>query len=415
MVMKKDFLMCVGRLEGIRNSLTEDAKDFADAVLNAFQSLADDNAEHDIDELTDKVKEIESTFVKNSDVENKIAEVRESIMQVVRGGAACAEVENKISDKVVEQVANSILRSRTHSEAINAIEGVMKKNDITGMSYQQLVDYVLNIKQDDADEVFDALNVTPFAKWFYGELNETNAEQVAKQWDKASQNGVTKDLQTLALQGKSIECKEVYKMQRIANSDLNAAEEAGQQTQLLASAVAELRKSVKAAAVRAMLIGDKVNTGNKQITSFETIGTKKATDAFTTVLNPEGAEVTLVDLLRTVKEVKADRKWLFITSALEVQLRKMVYSAGGTATIIGLEDMAKMLGVERVINKGYLANENGLHAVVMSPDEYRVKIRKTVEIPFPEYKENAMYLLYEMDMAGAIHGLKSTAVLRAKG
>ena len=411
--MKKNFLMCVGRLQGIKNALTGDAKDFADAVLEAFQSFADDNAEHGIDELTEKVKEIESTFVSNSDVENKIAEVRESIMQVVRGGAAGAKVENKISGKVVEQVANAILRSRSHSEAINAIEGVMTKNDITGLTYQQMVDYVLNIKQDDADEVFDALNVTPFAKWFYGELNESNAEQVAKQWDKASQNGVTKDLQTLSLQGKSIECKEVYKMQRIANSDLNAAEEAGQQTQLLASAVAELRKSVKATAVRAMLIGDKVNTGNKQITSFETIGTKKATDAFTTVLNPEGAEVTLVDLLRTVKEVKADRKWLFITSALEVQLRKMVYSAGGTATIIGLEDMAKMLGVERVINKGYLANENGLHAVVMSPDEYRVKIRKTVEIPFPEYKENAMYLLYEMDMAGAIHGLKSTAVLRA--
>lgn len=410
--MKKNFLMNLGRLQGIKNALTGDAKDFADAVLEAFQSFADDEAEHGIDELTEKVKEIAGTFSSKEEVANKIAEVRESIMQVVRGGAAGAKTENKISGKVVEQVANAILRSRSHSEAINAIEGVMTKNDITGLSYQQLVDYVLNIKQDDADEVFDALNVTPFAKWFYGELNESNAEQVAKQWDKASQKGVTKDLQTLALQGKSIECKEVYKMQRIANSDLNAAEEAGQQTQLLASAVAELRKSVKAAAVRAMLIGDKVNSGNKQITSFETIGTKKATDAFTTVLNPEGAEVTLVDLLRTVKEVKSDRKWLFITSALEVQLRKMVYGNGGTATIIGLEDMAKMLGVERVINKGYLANETGLHAIVMSPDEYRVKIRKTLEIPFPEYKENAMYLLYEMDMAGAIHGIKSTAVLR---
>lgn len=410
--MKKNFLMNLGRLQGIKNALTGDAKDFADAVLEAFQSFADDEDEHGIDELTKKVEEIAGTFASNEDVENKIAEVRESIMQVIRGGAG-AKTENKISGKVVEQVANAILRSRSHSEAINAIEGVMTKNDITGLSYQQLVDYVLNIKQDDADEVFDALSVTPFAKWFYGELNDSNAEQVAKQWDKSSQKGVTKDLQTLALNGKSIECKEVYKMQRIANSDLNAAEEAGQQTQLLASAVAELRKSVKAAAVRAMLIGDKVNSGNKQITSFETIGTKKATDAFTTVLNPEGAEVTLVDLLRTVKEVKADRKWLFITSALEVQLRKMVYATGGTATIIGLEDMAKMLGVERVINKGYLTNENGLHAIVMSPDEYRVKIRKTVEIPFPEYKENAMYLLYEMDMAGAIHGIKSTAVLRA--
>ena len=409
--MKKDFLMNVGRLQGIKNALTGDAKDFADAVLAAFQSMQDDDQEHGVEELTAKVEEIAGNFVSKQDVENKIAEVRESILRMVRANGAGEH--SKLTPEIAKQVANAILRSRSHAEAMTALDGVIAKNDLTGITYQGLVDYTLNIKQEDADEVFDALSVTPFTKWFYGELDGSNADQVAKQWDKTQQKGITKDLQTLALNGKSIECKEVYKMQRIANSDLNAAEEAGQQVQLLASVSGELRKAIKAAAVRAILIGDKVNSGNKQITSFETIGTKKATDVFTTVLNPEGAEVTLVDLLRTVKEVKTERKWLFITSALEVKLRKMLYAAGGTATIIGLEDMAKMLGVERVINKDYLANEEGLHAIVMSPDEYRVKIRKTNEVPFPEWKENAQYLLAEMDMAGAIHGIKSTAVLRA--
>ena len=409
--MKKEFLMNVGRLQGIKNALTGDAKDFADAVLAAFQSMQDDDQEHGVEELTAKVEEIAGEYVSKQDVENKVAEVRESILRMVRANGAGEQT--KLTPEIAKQVANAILRSRSHAEAFAALDGVIAKNDLTGLSYQGLVDYTLNIKQGDADEVFDALSVTPFAKWFYGELDENNAEQVAKQWDKSQQNSVTKDLQKLALNGKSIECKEVYKMQRIANSDLNAAEEAGQQVQLLASVSGELRKAIKSAAVRAILIGDKVNKGNKQITSFETIGTKKATDVFTTVLNPEGSEVTLVDLLRTVKAVKTERKWLFITSALEVKLRKMLYAAGGTATIIGLEDMAKMIGVERVINKDYLANEEGLHAIVMSPDEYRVKIRKTNEVPFPEWKENAQYLLAEMDMAGAIHGIKSTAVLRA--
>ena len=409
--MKKDFLMNVGRLQGIKNALTGDAKDFADAVLAAFQSMQDDDQEHGVEELTAKVEEIAGEYVSKQDVENKIAEVRESILRMVRANGAGEQ--SKLTPEIAKQVANAILRSRSHAEAFAALDGVIAKNDLTGLSYQGLVDYTLNIKQEDADEVFDALSVTPFTKWFYGELDEKNAEQVAKQWDKSQEKGITKDLQKLALNGKSIECKEVYKMQRIANSDLNAAEEAGQQVQLLASVSGELRKAIKAAAVRAILIGDKVNSGNKQITSFETIGTKKATDVFTTVLNPEGAEVTLVDLLRTVKSVKSERKWLFITSALEVKLRKMLYAAGGTATIIGLEDMAKMIGVERVINKDYLADEEGLHAIVMSPDEYRVKIRKTNEVPFPEWKENAQYLLAEMDMAGAIHGIKSTAVLRA--
>lgn len=409
--MKKDFLMNVGRLQGIKNALTGDAKDFADAVLAAFQSMQDDDKEHGVEELTAKVEEIAGNFVSNQVLENKIAEVRESILRMVRANGAGEQ--SKLTPEIAKQVANAILRSRSHAEAFAALDGVIAKNDLTGITYQELVDYTLNIKQDDADDVFDALSVTPFAKWFYGELDDSNAEQVAKQWDKSQQKGIEKDLQKLALNGKSIECKEVYKMQRIANSDVNAAEEAGQLTQLLASVSGELRKAIKASAVRAILIGDKVNSGNKQITSFETIGTKKATDVFTTVLNPEGAEVTLVDLLRTVKAVKTERKWLFITSALEVKLRKMLYAAGGTATIIGLEDMAKMLGVERVINKDYLANEEGLHAIVMSPDEYRVKLRKTLEMPFPEWKENAQYLLAEMDMAGAIHGIKSTAVLRA--
>lgn len=403
--------MALGRMQGLKNSFTGDAKDFADTILAALQAWSDDDKEHSVEEVIEKVNEIAGEYVSKQDVENKIAEVRESILRMVRANGAGEQ--SKLTPEIAKQVANAILRSRSHAEAMTAIDGVIAKNDLTGITYQGLVDYTLNIKQEDADEVFDALSVTPFTKWFYGELDGSNADQVAKQWDKTQQKGITKDLQTLALNGKSIECKEVYKMQRIANSDLNAAEEAGQQVQLLSSVSGELRKAIKAAAVRAILIGDKVNSGNKQITSFETIGTKKATDVFTTVLNPEGAEVTLVDLLRTVKEVKTERKWLFITSALEVKLRKMLYAAGGTATIIGLEDMAKMIGVERVINKDYLANEEGLHAIVMSPDEYRVKIRKTNEVPFPEWKENAQYLLAEMDMAGAIHGIKSTAVLRA--
>lgn len=409
--MKKDFLMNLGRLQGIKNALTGDAKGFADAVLSAFQSMADDDKEHGVEDLTAKVDEIAGEYVSKQDVENKIAEVRESILRMVRANGAGEP--SKLTKEIANQVANGVLHARSRAEAFAAIDGVIAKNDLTGITYQELVDYTLNIKQDDADEVFDALSVTPFAEWFYGELDGDNAEQIAKQWDKSQQKGITKDLQNLALNGKTITCKPVYKMQRISNDDVFAAEEAGQLTQLLASVSAEERKAIKAGVVRAILIGDKVNSGNKQITSFETIGTKKATDVFTTVLNPEGAEVTLVDLLRAVKAVKTERKWLFITSALEVKLRKMLYAAGGTATIIGLEDMAKMLGVERVINKDYLADEEGLHAIVMSPSEYRMKIRKTLEMPFPEWKENAQYLLSEMYIGGAIHGIKSTAVLRA--
>ena len=162
--MKKDFLVTVGRLQGVKNALTGDAKEFADAVLSAFQSMADDDKEHGVEELTAKVEEIAKNYVSNQVLENKIAEVRESILRMVRANGAGEP--SKLTPEIAKQVANAILRSRSHAEAMSALDGVIAKNDLTGLSYQGLVDYTLNIKQGDADEVFDALSVTPFAKWF---------------------------------------------------------------------------------------------------------------------------------------------------------------------------------------------------------------------------------------------------------
>ena len=147
--MKKNFMMSVGRLMGIKNALTGDAKDFADAVLEAFQSMADDDKEHGVDELTAKVEEIAGNFVSKQDVENKIAEVRESILRMVRANGAGEQ--SKLTPDIAKQVANAILRSRRHAEVFAALDGVIAKNDITGITYQGLVDYTLNIKQGDAD------------------------------------------------------------------------------------------------------------------------------------------------------------------------------------------------------------------------------------------------------------------------
>ena len=126
--MKKDFLMNVVRLQGIKNALTGDAKDFADAVLSAFQSMADDDAEHGVDELTAKVEEIAGEYVSKQDVENKIAEVRESILRMVRANGAGEQ--SKLTPEIAKQVANAILRSRSHAEVFAALDGVIAKNEL---------------------------------------------------------------------------------------------------------------------------------------------------------------------------------------------------------------------------------------------------------------------------------------------
>ncbi|MDR9830377.1 hypothetical protein RCJ22_32865, partial [Vibrio sp. FNV 38] len=153
---------------------------------------------------------------------------------------------------------------------------------------------------------------------------------------------------------------------------------------------------VEVGATRAILIGDTVNPEGQKITTFETIGTKTATDMFTTVINPEvAATVTLIDLARLADAVKTERKWLVIPSSLLLQIRTFQYGQGGTETLKSIQEIADSIGVERIIKKDYLANVSGLHAIVLDPDEYWVHEVKTLDLVYPEYQKNAINFQYE--------------------
>lgn len=403
----------------LTNTLSGDAREFADAVVAMFEALAADSAEHNITTLKDELDKIAAKFVSQEEVAEKIAKVRDSIMQEVRNAATPAD---KMTPAVKNAIMSVFANAQNKSEVINGIDRVCrengieikrKKNDVSGLTYAEIIDYAIQIKQDESDEIYDALYKTRVNKMFYAELDDTNPAEIAKQWDKNANEGVVKDIQALAAEGKSIETANVYKMQRIANEDMDDAEEAGQLNSLIGQITAELRKSVKAGIVRSILIGDNVNAVGKRITKFETIGTKTATDLHTTIVNPEvAATVTIVDLARLANAVKTERKWLFLAPELLLGLREFVYATGGTPTLISEEELAAKIGVDRIFKKDYLAGVSGLHAIVLDPDQYWVKEKKETDVAFPQYERNARGFLYELNAGGAIRGLKSTAVLK---
>lgn len=412
------------KVRKITNTLSGDAREFADAVVSAFEALEAAEEEVSIDDVRAEIEKVAEQFVKPEEVEQEVAEavakVRESIMREVRGGSM--PVAEKITDSVKRQVVNAIAHAQNKSEALagidaiakaNGIEIRKKKNDITGLTYGDIIDYAIQVKQDESDEVYDALYKTKVSKMFYAELDDTNAEQIAKQWDKEAGAGVVKDIQSLAAQGKEISTANIYKMQRIANEDMDDAEEAGELNNLIGQVSAELRKAVKAGIVRAILIGDDVNSTGKKITKFESIATKTVTDLHTTVLNPATANtVTIKDLALLAEKVKTERKWLFVSPELELELREFTYAAGGTPTLIGEDELAAKIGVEKIVKKDYLAGVEGLHAIILDPDQYWVKEKKETDIAFPQYERNARGFLFELNAGGCIRGLKSTAVLK---
>ena len=409
---KKEMKEAVEGLRRISNTLSGTAKDFADAVVAAFDEAANDTDEHEVTDLKNRIEEISARFDKqDEEVANQIAKAKQDMLRQV--GSQPADVKNKVSVKVANEVAHALLTAKSKKDAIEQIKAIAVKNDLSGLSYEKLVDYSLQIKQDESDEIFDALYKTNRTKWFYAEIDGTQAAEIAKQWNGIAENVTEKTIQELAVEGKEIDTKYVYKRQRISNEDLDEAAEVGQEGALVNDVRAELRKSVKALAVKSILVGDTVNGNGSKVTVFETIGTKAASDVFTTIVNPATANtVTIADVRRAAAAVKTGKKWLFITEDLKLALAQHVFATGGTPMFYTDEELAAQLGVSRIFTKDYIGDVTGLHAVIFDPDEYWVKEKKTIDVAWPVYENNTYNYLYEINMGGGVRGLRSSAVLK---
>lgn len=410
--MKKNFLtFSIEGVKQIANTLSGEAKQFADAVIAAFESAEAEEAEHDITSLKTKIEEIAAQFAKqDEEVAEKLNRVKNEILAKV--GGSPKDIKDKFTPEVCNAIAHAMLNSRGKDTVVKDVMEVAVKNDLTGLSFEAIVDYAIQFHQDDSDEVFDALYKTNRTKIFYAEIDETNSKEIAKQWNGVGGGVTEKEIQELAVEGKSINTKYVFKRQRVAQEDLDDAAEHGQEAALEGDVRNELRKAVKALIVKSILVGDTVNSNGSKVTTFETVGTKKRTDAFTTIVNPAVANTPkLSDFRAAADAVKTERKWMFLTSSLKLALAKRLYASGGTEFFFTDEELAAQLGVDRIITKDYIANVEGLHAIVIDPDQYWVKAKNEIDVAVPEYWQNARGFLYEINGGGIVRGLRSTAVL----
>lgn len=416
--MKKKFLKnLVSAMKKVANSLSDEARAQWDEMVAAVEELEASAEDHDITALNDRLAEIEGKYAQQeSDVANRMQALRSELMNSIKGAK---NVKDAFTRDVRKAIANAIFNAHTLREAKDGIESVCKengiemrktKNSVSGLTFAEVIDYALQLKQEDNDEIFDALYKTARGKFFYGELDPTDPKNIAKQWDKESETA--KQEQELALNGKSITTAYIYKMQALANEDLDDAREAGQEAELLRDIRDELMRAVKGLAVRAMLVGDAYNGDGSKVTTFEAIGTKTVTDLFTTVVAPAAAgTLTLADVRKAAAKVKTRRKWVVMTEDDKLALATRVYASGGTQFFFSDEELAAQLGVDRVIAKDFIGEVAGLKAVVFDPDEYWVKEKNVIDTAFPEFRNNRQGYIYEINMGGAIHGLQSTAIV----
>ncbi len=419
--MKKKLLNVIAAINArlTKNTLSEDARALWEEVRAAFEALAEDGEEHTITELADQFEQIKAKYdTQNEEVANRIQAVRDEVMAMVKDTKS---VKDKFTPEVRRAIANAIHSAHNLNEVKeniaevckeNAIEVRATKNSVSGLSYAEIIDYALQLKQENNDEIFDAVYKTNRSKFFYGELDPTNPKNIAKQHTKNADQ--QKQEQELALNGKTLTTAYIYKLQSLAQEDLDDAREAGEETRLLADIREELMRAVKGLAVRAMLVGDAYNPNGSKVTVFETIGTKTTSDLFTTVVNPAVANTpTILDMRKAASKVKTERKWAVITSDLKLTLSQR--PQGADSHFYTDDELAAQIGVDRVIDKDFIGEVEGLHAVIFDPDEYWVKEKNMIDVAFPEFRDNRQGYIYEINMGGAIHGIESTAVLCEEG
>lgn len=419
--MKKNYLTIANGMRAIANELNDDAKAKLEEIAAAIVALGEEADNDGKEEIKARLAQLQADLDKvqaetAEEVANRIQKLRDEMTK----SASVKDVRDKFTPEVRKAIANAILDARYGvKNTMAAIEAVCKSNDIavrtkntvSGLTFAEIIDYALQLDQENNDEIFDALYKTKRTKFFYGEIDPTNPNNIAKQWAKDSET--QKLEQELALNGKAISTAYIYKLQSLANEDLDDAREAGQEGELLKDIREELTRAVKGLAVRAIFVGDTYNPNGSKVTVFETIGVKTTTDLFTTVVNPATANtVTLKDLRTAAAAVKTEKKWAVVTSATKLDLAEYINGNGATPRFLTDAELAEQIGVDRVIDKDFIGEETGLHAVIFDPNEYWVKEKNVIDTPFPEYRDNRQGYIYEINMGGAIHGLKSTAVLR---
>lgn len=408
MVYLKEWINLTAIKRRVANAFSEKGQEAADAIRALIDEL--ESAEVEVDEtaLAEKIQEVLANAEPNSKTEEAIANAIAKRMQAITNTAGAKELPVAVKN----QVAAAVLRAANKEAVENAVNAVLVKNDVSGLTFEDVVDYAVVENWGNLNPIFAKLHKTFFTKFFYNSQDVKTASLLAKQWDKTGD--LEKKIQEIAVTGKTISTRYIYKRQRAAQEDLDEIEKASGLTNFLRFINEELDRMIVNTIVLAITIGDTVNELADRVTTFETIGSKTESDVFTTVRTAAGTIATLEEgraAADAVKNPNNKEKIALIEPSVIREWSKFKYSGTGSVSFRSTDELAKELGVAAVYPMDIFTGTD-VQAIFMLPDGYWYNEKKAISVAYPKYEENVMNYQKERNIGGAIHDLFSTAVLK---
>ena len=386
----------------IKNELSEDAAELRRSLIELLDELANAEVEVDEEELASRVREAIDAY--NRDEKSDVpAAVANAIAAKIKALQNTMPKGEKLTPAIKNQVSAAILKARGKEDIDNAVHEVLVKNGITGLSFEETVDYAIADKWGDSNELFAALKKAPFTKFFYTSQDVDAVGAVAHGWSKDSETA--KAVQALTVSGKTIATQYIYKRQQVALEDLDDIRRVGNETTFLRWLNEELDRQIVNAIVHIMLGG---GTSYSDITTIEALKGTGATDAFRTkVVVTDDAALTLVEarsVCDAVYNPYGKAKWAVMNQAQLTTLAKFKYASGGDDTFHTREEVASMLGVDKIY-----VTELADTVYCFLPDGYWFVEKNALAVTYPTYEYNVINYQKERNCGAGVHDLLSVA------
>lgn len=385
----------------VKNAFSEEGAEAAAAIRDLIDEL--ENAEIEIDEreLASRIEEVIRAYNGRAD-EEVPANVANALAKKFAEMQKTMPVSNQLTPAIKNQVAAAVLRAKGREAVTDAVNAVLVKNGITGLTFNDTIDFAINDNWGDSDELFAALKKVSFSKFFYTAQDFDDADVRAHGWVKTSEN--EKVIQQLTVNGKRIDTQYIYKRQQIAFEDLDDIEESGSTATFLRWLDEELDRQIVNAII-AVMCGD--TTHFTDITTIEPLTGTGVTDVFRTavaVSNPSQLEITDVRALVDAVRAGIGAKWIIMNQAQLTHIAEFLYGTGGTTSYRSREELASMLGADRIYVTDKVAT-----VICFVPSEYWFKEKASLQVSYPRYENNVMNYQRERNCGGAVHGLKSVS------
>lgn len=395
---------------------------------NALSQEDADKAYAMIDELEATIKDLEAAEDEKTAedilnaVDEKIKQFAETLKEKTQSGGAPTPAENYLrSTNSLHDFAEALRAGYEKRSTVKAAWGeALRTNGITitsGDEFGYLPDYVKGKIQDAWQHKFEWLN----------SLKRVSAKRYAIRYQTTDQDSTSPDVRAkghtagnvktdvaFTMLAKSLECQFVYGKIKIDN-ETKFNDDAGLVDYVVDALTTQMQYEIN----RAVLVGDgRSSSSPDKIKKIDAIA-RSTSDAFVTVTTRDASNNALIEDLRTlcdsVRNEDGEDVFLFMSKADLTALCKHIYATGGDVRYDSIEEMARQLGVTKIITSKLLGADKATYtyqAIAFCPSKYVMIGEDTVSFKtWEDMDYNVTGYRMERALAGAPEGLEMGAVM----